>query len=115
MSTPARSWRSPRSLVWLVVGIASSAIGLGLIARAIDPWNPMPEAKRRFAERKVAWTEATRTAWKSAGDALDRAAAADSADARTPAYRSVVAAGAGDAAARSPSRRACPRLPPWPR
>jgi tetratricopeptide (TPR) repeat protein len=47
---------------------------------------------------QVAWTEATRTAWKSAGDALDRAAAADGADARTPAYRSVVAAGSGDAA-----------------
>lgn len=32
---------------------------LALIARAIDPSNPMAEAKRRFAERKVAWTEAT--------------------------------------------------------
>jgi hypothetical protein len=32
--------------------------GLALVARAIDPANPMPESKRRFAERKVAWTEA---------------------------------------------------------
>jgi tetratricopeptide (TPR) repeat protein len=46
---------------------------------------------------QVAWAEATRTAWRSAGDALDRAATADAADARTPAYRSVVAAGTGDA------------------
>ncbi len=32
---------------------------LALIARGIGPSNPMPTAKRRFAERKVAWTEAT--------------------------------------------------------
>lgn len=32
---------------------------LALIARAIDPDNPMPADKRRFAERKVAWVEAT--------------------------------------------------------
>jgi hypothetical protein len=32
---------------------------LALVARGIDPANPMPAAKRRFAERKVAWTEAT--------------------------------------------------------
>lgn len=32
---------------------------LALIARAIDPDNPMPATKRRFAEQKVAWTEAT--------------------------------------------------------
>jgi hypothetical protein len=31
---------------------------LALIARGIDPANPMPEAKRRFALAKVAWTEA---------------------------------------------------------
>lgn len=31
---------------------------LALIARGIDPANPMPEAKRRFAVAKVAWTEA---------------------------------------------------------
>ncbi len=31
---------------------------LALIARAIDPANPMAADKRRFAERKVAWTEA---------------------------------------------------------
>lgn len=30
---------------------------LALIARGIDPANPMPVDKRRFAERKVAWTE----------------------------------------------------------
>ena len=46
---------------------------------------------------KAAWQEATRTAWRSAGEALDRAAAIDAADARVPAYRSVVAAGLGDA------------------
>ena len=32
---------------------------LALIARAIDPGNPMPADKRRFAEGKVAWVEAT--------------------------------------------------------
>ena len=32
---------------------------LALIARGIDPANPMPTDKRRFAERKVAWTEAS--------------------------------------------------------
>ncbi|MCC6847880.1 MAG: hypothetical protein IT294_05215 [Deltaproteobacteria bacterium] len=32
---------------------------LALIARGIDPANPMAAAKRHFAERKVAWTEAT--------------------------------------------------------
>jgi hypothetical protein len=37
----------------------SVASELALVARAIDPDNPMPAAKRRFAERKVAWTEAT--------------------------------------------------------
>jgi hypothetical protein len=31
---------------------------LALIARGMDRANPMPEDKRRFAERKVAWTEA---------------------------------------------------------
>jgi lauroyl/myristoyl acyltransferase len=31
---------------------------LALIARGIDPANPMPEAKKRFAIAKVAWTEA---------------------------------------------------------
>lgn len=31
---------------------------LALIARGIDPANPMAEAKRRFAIAKVAWTEA---------------------------------------------------------
>jgi tetratricopeptide (TPR) repeat protein len=46
---------------------------------------------------KTAWQEATRTAWRSAGEALDRGAATDAADARVPAYRSVVAAGLGDA------------------
>jgi hypothetical protein len=35
-----------------------TAPDLGLVARGIDPANPMPAAKRRFAERKVAWTEA---------------------------------------------------------
>jgi len=32
---------------------------LALVARALDPGNPMAEAKRRFALRKVAWAEAT--------------------------------------------------------
>ena len=44
MSDPARlnrSWQSPRSLAWLVLGIAISIIGVGWIVRAIDP--------RRFA------------------------------------------------------------------
>jgi hypothetical protein len=31
---------------------------LALVARGLDPANPLPDAKRRFAERKVAWTEA---------------------------------------------------------
>lgn len=31
---------------------------LALIARDLDPANPLPEAKRRFAVAKVAWTEA---------------------------------------------------------
>ena len=35
------------------------AADLALVARALDPANPMPEAKRRFAEGKVAWVEAT--------------------------------------------------------
>jgi hypothetical protein len=34
------------------------ASDLALVARAIDPANPMPASKRAFAERKVAWTEA---------------------------------------------------------
>lgn len=33
--------------------------GLALIARGLDPANPLPPAKRRFAVDKVAWTEAT--------------------------------------------------------
>ena len=37
ISRPDRSWRSPRSLLWLALGIAISAIGAGLIVRAIDP------------------------------------------------------------------------------
>lgn len=36
-SRPDRSWRSPRSIAWLTLGIIISAIGVGLIARAIDP------------------------------------------------------------------------------
>lgn len=32
---------------------------LALVARALDPANPLPEAKRRFAVRKVAWVETT--------------------------------------------------------
>jgi uncharacterized protein (TIRG00374 family) len=40
VSTPSlseRSWRSPRSVAWLAVGVAISAIGVGLIARTIKP------------------------------------------------------------------------------
>ncbi len=36
-SLPDRSWRSPRAVAWLAVGIAVSAIGVGLIVRAIEP------------------------------------------------------------------------------
>lgn len=32
---------------------------LALVARALDPANPLPQAKRRFAAGKVAWVEAT--------------------------------------------------------
>jgi tetratricopeptide (TPR) repeat protein len=41
-------------------------------------------------ELKAAWEEAMRTAWRSSGEALDRAAALDPADARVPAFRSAV-------------------------
>ncbi len=34
---PDRSWRSPRALVWLALGFFVSAIGVGLIARAVEP------------------------------------------------------------------------------
>jgi uncharacterized protein (TIRG00374 family) len=40
VSTPSRldrSWRSPRTLAWLTLGAAVSAIGVGLIARTIEP------------------------------------------------------------------------------
>lgn len=53
-----------------------------------------------------AWDACVRTAWKSAGDALDRAAQLDPADARVPAYRSVVAGGRGEARAAGRQRRA---------
>ncbi|HTP10286.1 MAG TPA: lysylphosphatidylglycerol synthase transmembrane domain-containing protein [Anaerolineae bacterium] len=36
-SPPERTWRSPRSIVWLALGFILSAIIIGLIARAIDP------------------------------------------------------------------------------
>ncbi len=36
-SRPDRSWQSHRSLVWLALGLLVSAIGVGLIAHAIDP------------------------------------------------------------------------------
>lgn len=36
-SRPDRTWRSPRSLAWLAAGIIISAIGIGLITRAVDP------------------------------------------------------------------------------
>ena len=36
-SRPDRSWRSPRSLTWLALGILISVIGVGLIARTTDP------------------------------------------------------------------------------
>lgn len=36
-SRPERSWRSLRSCLWLALGLTSSAIGVGLIAREIDP------------------------------------------------------------------------------
>jgi uncharacterized protein (TIRG00374 family) len=36
-SRPDRSWRSPRSVAWLTLGIVVSAIGVGLIAQTIDP------------------------------------------------------------------------------
>lgn len=55
---------------------------------------------------KTAWGDCVRTAWKSASEALDRAAQADPADARVPAYRSIVAQGRGDAQAGGRQRRA---------
>ncbi len=36
-SPPDRSWRSLRSFFWLALGLTISAIGVGLIARVIDP------------------------------------------------------------------------------
>jgi regulator of sirC expression with transglutaminase-like and TPR domain len=57
-------------------------------------------------ELKAAWGHAARTAWSSAAEALDQAAGIDPADARTPAYRSAVAAGRGDAMAARRERRA---------
>lgn len=38
--------------------LASLAPALALIARGLDPGNPLSDAKRRFAAAKVAWTEA---------------------------------------------------------
>jgi tetratricopeptide (TPR) repeat protein len=55
---------------------------------------------------KPAWDACVRTAWKTASEALDRAAQLDPADARVPAYRSVVAEGRGDAQASGRQRRA---------
>ncbi len=51
---------------------------------------------------KLCWLDVGRTAWKSAGEALDQAATADPADPRLAAYRGVIAQQkdqAGDAAA----------------
>ncbi|MGA2498440.1 MAG: hypothetical protein ABSH20_11900 [Tepidisphaeraceae bacterium] len=60
------------------------------------------------AELKEAWDHLARTAWKNAGEALDRAAAIDPVDARIEAYRSVIAVSrpAADAQAAQRSRRA---------
>ncbi|MBI5821616.1 MAG: hypothetical protein HZA88_21820 [Verrucomicrobia bacterium] len=55
---------------------------------------------------KPAWDACVRTAWKSASEALDRAAQLDPADARAPAYRSVVAEGRGDTRGAGRQRRA---------
>ena len=55
---------------------------------------------------KAAWESSVRTAWKNASDSLDRAAQIDPADARVPAYRSVVATARSDARAASQQRRA---------
>jgi hypothetical protein len=49
------------------------------------------------AELKTAWEQIVRRAWKSAGEALDRAAAIDPVDARIAAYRSVIDANSGGA------------------
>lgn len=38
--------------------LSSMAPALALIARGLDPGNPLSDAKRRFAAAKVAWTEA---------------------------------------------------------
>jgi len=38
--------------------LASMVPALALIARGLDPANPLPDPKRRFAAAKVAWTEA---------------------------------------------------------
>jgi len=57
-------------------------------------------------ELKTAWEHILRTAWKSAGESLDSAAQMDPADARVPAYRSVIAAAQQDAAEASRYRTA---------
>ncbi len=61
------------------------------------------------AELKDAWDAITRTAWRSAAEALDKAAAIDPADARVAAFRSVLDAnrdGADPAAAQRDRRSA---------
>lgn len=40
------------------LGLTSMVPDLALIARGLDPGNPLSDAKRRFAAAKVAWTEA---------------------------------------------------------
>ncbi len=53
MSTPSLpdgSWRSPRSVAWLAVGIAISSIGVGLIVRAVEP------APLSFALQGMSWS-----------------------------------------------------------
>jgi hypothetical protein len=58
-----------RSTIYSTLHLGSPVLGylylcrrlvpeLALVARAIDPANPMPAAKRSYAVRKVAWTEA---------------------------------------------------------
>lgn len=48
---------------------------------------------------KLAWQHIVRTAWKSAGEALDEAERIDPVDARIAAYRGIIAAARSDAAA----------------
>jgi hypothetical protein len=74
---------------------------LALVARALDPANPLPAAKRRFAVGKVAWVEATAGRPFFATDAASMLRVRGHLRAGKPIY--VLADVPGDAVARSTS------------